>query len=531
MLFSMTNFDAIVVGSGHNGLVAAGYLSKHGLKVLVVEKSHLPGGCVRTEELFPGFKVNVYSFEQYLIHSTPIIDDLGLSRFGLNYYAVDPTIFSPFKDGKFMLFYKDVEKTVKHIEKFSLRDARAYRELVEEFEPLNELLGGMSQSSPLSMLDLAISLQGTESERLFQVLFSSAKEILEERFETEYVKVPIAFLGPAAIGLAPSQKGTGWTVGWHLLGRKLARPYGGAGQLISALVKMIESRGSQVLLNSEVKRIIVKDRKTTGVELKDGRKFESKIVVAACDPKQTFLRLVGEEYLDGSVVSNVKRIKVANGIAMKADFVLEGLPTYSCNPTSGVNECHTAATYISESVDTLEKAYDEYKYGYNPKAPGLMVALHTTGDPSLAPTGKHILSLETRYTPYELADGSDWDAVKEIVADQLIDIYSEYCPGVKKLVSKRYVASPVDWERDLNLPRGNFLHADMSMDQLFNRRPAIGIGQYKTPIEGLYITGAGTHPGGGVSGLAGYNAAHVVLKELQMNATRESSMKKTLNNF
>lgn len=511
----MSNYDAIVVGAGHNGLVAAGYLSKHGLRVLVLEKSHIAGGCVRTEELFSGFKVNVYSFEQYLIHSTSIIEDLDLAKFGLRYYGVDPTVFSPFKDGKFMLFYKDLNRTVKHIERFSSHDARAYRELVEEFEPLNDLLGGMSQTSPISMLDLAISLQGTETERLFQVLFSSAKEILEERFETEYVKVPIAFLGPAAIGLAPSQKGTGWTVGWHLLGRKLARPYGGTGELIRALVEMLEYRGSQILLNSEVKRIIVREGKAVGVELKDGRTFESKMVVAACDPKQTFLKLVGEEHLDPALVSGVKNIKIANGIAMKADYILDGLPAYSCNPTPGVNECHTAATYVSESVDSLERAYDEYKYGYNPKVPGLMVALHTAGDSSLAPSGKHILSLETRYTPYELAAGSSWDEIKDKVADDLLEIYCEYCPNVRKLVSKRYVATPVDWERDLNLPRGNFLHADMSLDQLFSLRPAIGLSKYKTPIAGLYITGAGTHPGGGVSGAAGYNAAQAILQELQ----------------
>ncbi|MGA2875396.1 MAG: NAD(P)/FAD-dependent oxidoreductase [Nitrososphaerales archaeon] len=510
----MASYDVIVVGAGHNGLVAAGYLSKQGLKVLVVEKSHLPGGCVRTEELFPGFKVNMYSFEQYIIHSTSIIEDLELPKFGLRYYSVDPTIFSPFKDGKFVLFYKDLEKTVKNIERFSPHDALAYRKFVAEYEVLNDLLGGMSQSSPISMLDLAVSLQGTESERLFQVIFSSAKDILEENFETEYVKVPIAFLGPAAIGMAPSQKGTGWTVGWHLSARNLARPYGGTGQLISALVKMLESRGSQVLLNSEVKRIIVKDGVTSGVELKDSRKFEGKVVLAACDPKQTFLRLVGEENLDSSIVSAIKRIKVANGIAMKADYVLEGLPTYSCNPTTGINECHTAATYISESVDSLDKAYDEYKYGANPKVPGLMVALHSAGDSSLAPKGKHILSLETRYTPCELSDGSSWDDIKAKIGDDLLEIYSEYCPDVKKLVSQRYVASPMDWARDLNLPLGNFLHADMSVDQLFSLRPAIGLSQYRTPIHGLYISGAGTHPGGGVSGAPGYNAAQTIIQDL-----------------
>jgi beta-carotene ketolase (CrtO type) len=510
----MTDYDAIIVGAGHNGLVAAAYLAKKGLKVLLVEKSHFPGGCVRTDELFPGFKVNVYSLEQYLIHTTPIIQELGLSNYGLKYYNIDPTIFSPFKDKKYMVFYKNTEKTIRHIKTFSTHDAKAYRKFVVEFDPLNELLGGIGMSPPVSMFDLATDLHGTQSEKLFQVLFTSAKEILDETFETEYVKVPIAFLGPAAIGLQPSQKGTGWTVGWHLSAKKLARPYGGSGALINALIKMLDFHGCRVLLDSEARKIAIKNGKATGVKLEDGREFESKIVVAACDPKQTFLRLIGEENLDSAYVAEVKRIKIANGIAMKADYALDGLPTYSCNPTSGVNECHAAAGFISPSLESLEKAYDEYKYAENPKEPGLMVALPSSIDPTLAPNGKYVLSLETRYTPYKLSNGASWDDIKEDVADQLLDIYSEYAPNVKKLVLKKYSASPLDWERDLNLPRGNFFHVDMSLDQMFNLRPGAGMANYKTPIEGLYITGAGTHPGGGVSGLPGYNVAHTILNEL-----------------
>ncbi len=510
----MGGYDVIIVGAGHNGLVAAGYLSKNGLRTLVVEKSHFPGGCVRTEELFPGFKVNVYSFEQYLIHSTSIISDLELAKYGLRYYSVDPTIFSPFKDKNYMLFYRNLEKTIKHIERFSKHDAIEYRKLAEEFDALNEILAGMSQGAPVSFFDLAEMLKGTESDLLFQVILSSAKEILEERFETEYVKVPIAFLGPAAIGLPPSQKGTGWTLGWHLNAKMLARPYGGSGTLIEALVSMLKSNGGDIILDAEVSKISVRNNKAVGVELSDSRKFESRIVVAACDPKQTFLRLLGEANLDPGLVSEIKKIKIANGIAMKVDYALEDLPTYSCVPSDPGNECHRAATYISPSLESLEKAFDEYKYGNNPREPGLMVALHSTGDPSLAPRGKHVLSLETRYTPFKLSGDLSWDEIKEQVAESLLEIYSEYCPGVEKLVSKKYVASPVDWERELNLPHGNFLHADMSLDQLFNLRPAIGISHYETPIEGLFITGAGTHPGGGVSGAPGYNAAQVILGKI-----------------
>jgi phytoene dehydrogenase-like protein len=504
-------YDAIVIGAGHNGLVAAGYLSKSGMRVLVVEKSRYPGGCVRTAELFPGFKVNVYSFEQYLIHSTSIISDLELSKFGLRYYNVDPTIFSPFKDKNYMLFYRDVEKTVRHIEHFSKHDAKEYARFAKEYDELNEILAGMSEGAPIPFLDLATSLKYAEADRLFQVMLGSAKEILDERFETEYVKVPIAFLGPAAIGLPPSQKGTGWTLGWHLFARKLARPYGGSGALIEALVKKIELHGSEILLDSEVKRVIVKENKVLGVELEGGRKIESKIVVAACDPKQTFLRLVGEENIDPSIASEVKKIKIAKGIAMKVDYALEGAPEYLCNPEQSA---YPAATYISPSLESLERAYDEYKYGRNPKEPGLMVALHSFADETLSPKGKHALSLETRFTPYELSSGDSWDDEKDRVADEILDIFSEYAPNVKQLVSKKYSASPLDWERDLNLPYGNFLHADMSLDQLFNLRPALGLSQYSTPIAGLYITGAGTHPGGGVSGAPGYNAAKRILADL-----------------
>jgi phytoene dehydrogenase-like protein len=512
----MTVYDVAVVGAGHNGLVAAAYLAKQGLKVVVLEKSHSLGGCVRTAEIFPGYKVNVYSLEQYLIHATPIAEELELSRYGLRYYNVDPTIFAPFKDKKFMLFYRDLEKTLRHIESFSKHDAMAYRKFVEEFESFYELLATIGMSPPMSMLDLAIQLEGSQSDKLLQIFLTSAKEILDETFETEYVKVPIAFLGPAAIGLQPSQKGTGWTVGWHLSARRLARPYGGSGALIAALEKMLTYYGCDVLVNSEVQRIIVKNGKAIGVELEGGRKIESKVVLAACDPKQTFLRLIGEENLDSSFVEEVKKIKIANGIAMKVDFSLDGVPTYSCNPISGVNECHSAAGFISPSLDSLEKAYDEYKQGNNPKEPGLMVALPSSLDPTLAPRGKHILSLETRYTPYKLSDGSNWDEIKDQVAEQLIEIYSEYAPNVKKIILNKYVASPVDWEKDLNLPRGNFFHVDMSIDQMFNLRPRANIARYKTPIDRLFITGAGTHPGGGVSGLPGYNASHLILAELAM---------------
>ncbi|MEM4219620.1 MAG: NAD(P)/FAD-dependent oxidoreductase [Candidatus Caldarchaeum sp.] len=511
---SMAVTDVVVVGAGHNGLITAGYLTKRGFKVIIVEQAAEPGGCVKTVELFKGFKVNLYSFEQYLIHSTPVIQDLELVKYGLKYYQVDPVIFSPFPDGNYILFYRDLEKTIRQISKLSFHDAVSYRKLAQTFEEINSLLAQLALIPPLSFKEIIDFAETAGRGDLLQIILASAKDILDEYFETDYVKVPIAFLGAAAIGLPPSQKGTGWTVGWHLNARNLARPYGGSAALIDSLVKMIKAHGGELMLNSEVTKIKVKDGKASGVKLSNGFEIETKIVVAACDPKQTFLKLVGEENLDSDFVSEVKKIKVANGIAMKADFSLDGLPSYVCNPSVGVNECHKAATFIAPSVDTLEKAYDEYKFGKNPKEPGLMVSIPSASDPSLSPPDKHILSLETRYTPYELSGGERWDDIKNQVAEHLLDLYSIYAPDVKKLVVQKYVASPVDWERELKLPRGNFFHVDMTLDQMFALRPHPRLNRYRTPIRGLYITGAGTHPGGGVSGAPGYNAAMTILNDL-----------------
>ena len=510
----MPRYDAIVIGAGHNGLICAGYLVKHGLRVLVIERSQIAGGCVRTEEIFPGFRVNTYSFEQYLIHATPIIQDLQLSKYGLEYYTVNPVMFSPFKDRKYMLFSRNVKETIKFLEKLSYHDAREYRKLVDEFEIINNILGIFSLTPPPSFKEIIKYAEEIEADELLQLLLMSAKEVLDERFETEYIKVPIAFLGPAAIGLPPSQKGTGWTVGWHMQARNLARPYGGAGRLIDALIKMITTHGGDLMLKQDVKEIITHNEAVHGVKLNDGRVFESRIVVSACDPRQTFLRLISEDNLDSAFIARIKKIRIANGIAMKADFALDGVPRYSCLGDGQTNAKVAAATYIAPSLDSLEKSYDEYKFGYNPKEPGLMVALHTPLDPSLAPPGKHILSLETRYTPYKLRSGEEWDEIKNEVGERLLEQFSEYAPNVKKLVRNMHVASPLDWERELNLPKGNFMHVDMTIDQLFSFRPIPEISRYRTPISNLYITGAGTHPGGGVSGIPGRNAAMVILRDL-----------------
>ncbi|MFI5449567.1 MAG: phytoene desaturase family protein [Candidatus Bathyarchaeia archaeon] len=511
--FDRMAYDIAVIGGGHNGLVAACYLAKAGLKVIVLERRHIVGGCVVSEELFPGYTINVYGFEHYLIHLTPIISDLELARFGLEYYSVDPVMFSPFPDGKYMLFYRDLKKTVKFIEKFSSHDAKAYEEFAGYWSEVNQLLGAASLAPPVSLSTLVSMMSGPEAEEVIRSILLSVRQLLDETFETEYVKAPIAFLGPAAVGVSPSTKGTGWMAGWHLGATNIMRPKGGSGKLTQALAACFKSLGGTIINNASVKSILVRDNQVKGVELEDGKRIETTIVVSNVDPKTTLLKMVGESNLDDETRRKANRIRVANGIAMKADFALNELPDYKCLPGKNIGPCHTAAIYIAPSLDYIENAYSEYESGVPPKEPALMVATHSATDSTLAPPGKHTLVLETRYTPYDLSTNENWDDIKEREAQKLVDVFAEYAPNVRSAITASYVESPVDWERKVGMPRGNFLQCDMTLDQMFAFRPFIGGSGYRMPIKGLYLCGSGTHPGGGISGAPGYNAARVVLAD------------------
>jgi phytoene dehydrogenase-like protein len=513
----LAEFYAIIVGGGHNGLVCASYLAKAGMSVLVIEKKTVVGGCVVTEEIFPGCKVNRYSFEHYVIQNTPIIEELSLSKFGLKYYEVDPVVFSPFRDGKFMLFYRNVDKTLSHLKRISPKDARSYEKFHFRWSKVIRAFAEAAWKSSAPSLEhfLDDSFPKEERNTILQDIQRPASSILAEEFETDYITSPIAFLGPAAVGQSPKAKGTGWLVAWHIGAERLGRPVGGSGKLSEALRKCVESYGGKIITGEKVEKISTENGHVTGVVTTSGREFQSKIVVSNADPKQTLLKLLDEDIIDKQLRKEVEKIQVSGGFTFKSDFLLNGLPKYNCKDQfSSVNECNKAATFIAPSVSTLEYSFEEYKQGLNPKEPGIMVGFPTATDPTLAPRGKHLLILETRYTPYQLKSGM-WDGdQKERVTEQLLSIFSEYCPGVEGMVESSYSQSPVDMELDILLPKGNFMHADMSLRQMFDSRPSKNLSGYRTPIAGLYLCGAGTHPGGGVSGIPGRNAAETVVTDL-----------------
>lgn len=510
-------FDAVVIGAGHNGLVCAGYLARAGLSVAVVEQKKVVGGCVLTEEVGPGWRINKYGMEHYVIQNTPIISDLSLERYGLTYRSLEPTVFSPFPDGRCMVFHRTLEKTVSHISGLSKRDARAYEKFHARWSRVQRAIGRSAVAGrPVSLeeaLRSSVEISPGDAEIVLAESTLPAGTILKETFETEYVSSPIAFLGPAALGQSPAAAHTGWLVGWHIGAERVARPVGGSGMLTLALARMVEASGGVILTGERVTGIILERGRAAGVVTARGKRVRSKVVASNADPKQTLLDLLdGGAPLGRAEARAVRRIKVTPGFTFKADYLLRGAPRYAATRST---RTAAAATFVAPSVEALTRAHEEFSRGNNPKEPGLMVALHSMRDHSLAPPGKQGLMLETRYTPYAPADGPWTKERSSQEATRLLEMFEAYAPGVSKMVESVLPLSPLDMERDVLVPNGNFLHADMDFDQMFDSRPAEGLvdGYRVRSVEGVYLCGAGAFPGGAISGIPGRNAALQIISE------------------
>jgi phytoene dehydrogenase-like protein len=345
------SFDVIIVGGGHNGLVCAGYLVREGLSVAVVENKKIVGGCVVTEEVSPGWRINTYGLEHYVIQNTPIVSDLSLPRYGLEYYSLEPTVFSPFKNQKHMLFHRKLEKTVSHISGLSQKDARSYEKFHAKWSRVQRAIGMAALSGPVSLeesLCRSPEISRIEVGDIVQDAMLPASTLLAENFETDYVASPIAFLGPAAVGQSPAAEGTGWLLAWHIGAEKVARPKGGSGALTVALARMIEANRGTIVTGERVSRITVAEGRVTGVEMAGGRTLSSRFVSSGADPKQTLLELLEDTgALGTSEKRKVRGIKVSAGFTFKADYLLGGLPRYAS--TRSIRAAG-AATFIAESV-------------------------------------------------------------------------------------------------------------------------------------------------------------------------------------
>ena len=525
----MRAYDAIVVGAGHNGLVTAAYLARAGWKVLVLERRPLVGGASVTEEIWPSYRVSTAAYLVSLLQDK-IVRDLNLPGHGYVVLPKDPAYFSPLRDGRHFFMWRDLAKTCAEIARFSPRDARRYPayeamlgRVADFVEPLLlETPPNVPPRRPADWLGLArlggraLRLPGRDLANLTRMLTTSAAELLDEWFESKELKVALVTDGVIGANAGPMSPGTAYVLLHHQMGgvggvRGLwGFVRGGMGALSEALASAARAAGAEIRTDAPVARILVRDGLAYGVALDNGDEIRARLVVSNADPKRTFLGLVDRAALPPALAADVDRFKCV-GTSFKLNLALGELPSYTALPGTEPGPQHMGTTHIAPSVEYVERAWDDAKYGRPSQAPLLEITIPTTYDPTLAPPGKHIVSIFVQYAPYHLAEGT-WHEERERFADRIVDVLAEYAPNVKGAIEHRQVLSPRDLEERFSLTGGNIFHGEMGADQLFSFRPFAGWARYATPIRNLYLCGSGTHPGGGVMGAPGHNAAREILR-------------------
>jgi phytoene dehydrogenase-like protein len=534
-------YDAIVVGAGHNGLVTAAYLARAGWRVLVLERRGIVGGACVTESVFPGYRVSTAAYLVSLMQER-VVRDLELRRFGYEVLPKDPAYFAPSLDGRHMFMYADQARTCAAIARFSARDAErypAYEAFIERVarfvEPM--LLEAPPNLPPRGRHDMqAVSRlawrllrkRPSELAELVRMFSGSAREILEDWFESDELKLALATDGVIGTNGGPASPGTAYVLLHHVMGgvggvRGLwGFLKGGMGALSEAVRRSAEVAGAEILTDADVASIDVRGVQAIGVTLKDGRDFPAPVIVSNADPKRTFLSLVDKRDLPADFVRSVENYR-CEGSSFKINLALGELPSYSALPGSELGPQHRGTTHICVSLDALEHAWDDAKYGAPSREPLLEITIPTAYDASLAPPGKHVMSIFAQYAPYRLAAGEWDDAARAAFVERAIGLLERYAPNIRGAIEGVHALSPLDLEREYALTGGNIFHGDLRLDQLFAFRPVAGWARYATPIRGLYLCGSGTHPGGGVTGAPGHNAAHVILRQKPVTRTGSNS--------
>jgi phytoene dehydrogenase-like protein len=536
MALSPSRFDAIVIGAGHNGLVTACYLARAGLRVLVLERRYVVGGACVTEETFPGFKVSTAAYVNSLFH-TEIVRDLNLGAYGYEVLPRDPSSFTPFPDGRSLMMGPDAELTRKEIAKFSARDAERYSQYESMLERVAAVVEPTLTMAPpdlqrprLGDLRTLLSL-GREFRRLgdgageaVEILTGAARPILDRWFESEELKGTLATDAIIGAMASPSMPGTAYVLFHHVMGEAggargvWGYMRGGMGGIAQALAAAARDLGADIRCDAEVARIVVRDGRAAGVALASGDEFYAPVVASNADARVTFLRLLDRDALPEAFVADVERISYASA-SVKINVALAELPSFRAVPGTEAGPQHRGTIHICPDQDYIERAFDDAKYGRTSAEPVLECTIPSVVDPTVAPPGRHLMSMFVQYGPYELRDGS-WDDTREAFADRCFDLLDEYAPNFKRAVIARQVLAPVDLERVFNLTGGNIFQGAMTPGQLFAFRPVPGYARYRTPLPGLYLCGAAAHPGGGVMGTPGLNAAREILSRRRLRKGR-----------
>ncbi len=522
------NYDAIIIGGGHNGLVTACYLARAGWKVLVLERRYLVGGACVTEETFPGFKVSTAAYVNSLFRPE-IIRDLRLKDYGFAVLERNPSSFSPFEDGRYLLLGADQQMNVREIAKFSARDAEAYPRYEQMLErvaavveptivqtPPNLLRPGLSGLWKLFKLGRAMQKLGPGMSEAVEVLTGAARPLLDRWFEAEQVKATLATDAIIGAFAAPSMPGTAYVLFHHVMGETNGKRgvwsyvKGGMGGLTQALARAAADLKVEIRCNAEVARILVKDGSVTGVALANGDEFHASRVASNVDARITFTRLMDPKVLPPDFAEAIGRIGY-DSASLKINVALAELPNFTACPGTEPGPQHRGTVHLCPDQDYIERAYDDAKYGWPSRDPILECTLPSAVDPSVAPPGKHLMSMFIQYAPYHLKEGS-WDTEREKFADRCFEILNQYAPNFQRSVIARQILTPLDLEREFSLTGGNIFQGAMTLHQLFMFRPVPGFASYRTPIRGLFLCGSAAHPGGGVMGAAGWNAAREMLR-------------------
>jgi phytoene dehydrogenase-like protein len=518
-----------VIGGGHNGLTAAAYLARAGRKVVVLERRPLVGGAAVTEEVFPGFRVSVCSYVVSLLRPE-IIRELDLRRHGLELLPIDGT-FTPMPGGDYLWRVDDQAATRRELSRHSPRDAEAYEDFSRTMEEMARFVRPLLATVPPDPIspgprDLAQfarlllhfgRLSASNRRTLMQLMTMSAADFLEQWFETDVLKATIAASGIIGTFLGVRSPGTAYVLLHHYMGeidgafRSWGLPRGGTGAVSEAIAAAARAAGAEIRIDADVERILVQGGRAVGVALRSGEEIHASVVASSLDPRRTFIGLLEPGVLPDDFVAHIRRYKF-RGAAAKVNLALDALPDFTCLPGRGAHL--RGAISISPGLDYLERAFDDAKYGRFSRRPYMDIVIPSLTDSGVAPPGKHLMSCFVQYAPYHLAEGT-WDEQREAFGDVVIETLAEYAPTMRDIVIGRQVLTPLDLERQFGLTEGNIFHGELTPDQLFFLRPAPGWAQHRTPVRGLYMCGAGAHPGGGIMGAPGRNAAGKILADVR----------------
>jgi phytoene dehydrogenase-like protein len=522
-----TEYDAIIIGGGHNGLITAAYLARAGRTVLVLERRYCVGGAAVSEEIYPGFTFSVFSYVVSLLRPE-IIRDLDLPRHGLEILPLESTV-TPMENGDYLAVWGDPDKTRREIYRHSPRDAEAMVEfghlmhhMAQAVRPIIGMVPpdptSLSPKDLLGLLRLGKHFRGLGPEKfhaLFKLMTMSSADYLDEWYETDVLKATKSASGIIGTFLGPRSPGTAYVLLHHYMGeidgsfRAWGFAKGGTGAISEAIASAARRFGAEIRTDTSVSRVLMKRGRAVGVVLENGDEMRARTVVSSLDPRQTFLNLVGAEELPDDFTTDIRRYKF-RGSSGKVNLALAELPNFTCMP--GVGPHLRGAISISPSVEYLERAYDDAKYGEFSRHPYMDVIIPSMIDPHMAPPGKHVMSIFVQYAPYNLTGG--WtDDKREAFGDAVVDTLTQYAPNLRNAILHRQVITPADIERITGLTEGNIFQGELALHQLFFLRPAPRWAKYRTPIRHLYQCGSGTHPGGGIMGASGRLAAMQILAD------------------